>query len=139
MKEFTTAAVTAVEDEEREAKIVAYVAEGMTRDEAEAKYDSENEAPFVEFKMDGRTIRAYTPTPGQLTFLLASMGRGQTRDSRFSSIVNIMMETFDEDGRDYLESRLITRIPSKMLQLESLEKIFEHLVEEWFSTPTQEQ
>jgi hypothetical protein len=52
----------------------------------------EDEA-YVEFKLDDRVMRAYQPTEGQLAFMLAAMGRGQSDESRFASIVNIMMES----------------------------------------------
>lgn len=136
MKEFTSAAVEAVEDADRETRIKALLAAGKTRSEAEAETEEDS---FIEFKLDGRTLKAYTPTPGQLAFLLANMGRGQTKDGRFASVMNVMLESLDEDDQEYLESRLLTRRRGKMMDLKKLEEIFEHLVEEWFATPTQGQ
>lgn len=136
MKEFTTAAVEAVEDAaaKREERIKAYVAEGMSREDAEKKVNKED--GVIEFILDGRKMRSFKPTPGQLTFMMAAMGRGQAKESKYASIVNLMLETFEEDDQEYLESRLLSRKPSEALDLDQLEEIFEHLTEEWFSTPT---
>lgn len=136
MKEFTSAATEAVEDADRETRIMALLAAGKTRAEAEAETA---EDPYIEFKLDGRVCKAYTPTPGQLAFLLANMGRGQTKDGRFASIMNVMLESLDEDDQEFVENRLLTRRRGKMMDLKVLEGIFEHLVEEWFATPTQGQ
>lgn len=137
MKTFTTAAVEAVETAEREPRIKLLMDAGKTREEAESEIDKED--GVVRFMLDDRVLTASTPTPGQLTFMLAAMGRGQSQDSRFSSIVNIMMETLDSDGKDYLEGRLLTGNPKEALDLKYLEQIFEYLVEEWFANPTQGQ
>lgn len=93
---------------------------------------------FIEFKLDGRLMRAYPPTGGQLTFMIAALGRGQTDDQRFAGIVNLMMESLRGPDRDYLESRLLTRDPKKMIAMEKIEEIFTFLTEEWFGRPTQQ-
>lgn len=113
MKEFTSA----VED-------------AATEDDALDKY--------TEFKVDGRVLRAYQPNPEQLTFMLAALGRGQAQETRFASIINLMMSTLRGDDQDYMEARLLERDPAKRLKIQMLEGIFEYLMEEWFATPTQE-
>jgi hypothetical protein len=95
------------------------------------------EEQFVEFKLDGRVMRAYSPHEGQLTFMMAAMGRGQTQDQRFAAIINIMLSSLRDDDRDYMESRLLTRNPKDRLPMKQVEQIFEHLSEEWFARPTQ--
>lgn len=92
---------------------------------------------YVEFKLDGRVMRAYTPHSGQLTFMLAAMGRGQTDDKRFAAIINIMMESLRPEDQDYLEERLLTRDPRKRVPEAQIQEIFEYLTEEWFARPTQ--
>lgn len=134
MKEFTSAVEDIIEDDEREAAIMALVKGGSTREQAEQEVDGEKP---IEFKLDGRTMHAYTPTDGQLAFMLASMGRGQTSDGRFASIINIMLECLRDDDKDYFESRLLTRDPKKRLGVKMIEQVFEHLTEEWFARPTQ--
>ena len=104
---------------------------------AEAAGD-EAEESYTEFTLDGRVLRAYPPTDGQLTFMMASMGRGQTSDQRFAGIVNIMLESLRDDDKDYLESRLLTRNPKRRLSVTLIEQIFEFLMAEWFARPTQQ-
>lgn len=93
---------------------------------------------FVEFKLDNRVLRAYPPNEGQLVFMLAALGRGQTADQRFAAIVNIMMSSLRDDDADYMEDRLLSRDPAKRLPVKQLEQIFEYLSEEWFARPTQQ-
>lgn len=114
MKEF----ITAVED------VVA-------EDNGTAK-----EEQFVEFSVDGRVLHAYPPTDGQLAFMLAALGRGQSQDQRFAAIINIMLASLRDEDQDYLESRLLTRGPDR-LKITQVEQIFEFLTEEWFARPTQ--
>lgn len=132
MKEFVTAYEDVVAEDEREAKIAALIEQGKTREEAEAEVESED---YIEFKIDGRTMRAYRPNPAQLAFLLAALGRGQSKESRFSAIMNIMFEALDEDDKDYLEGRMLTRDPRKRLSMKTIEAVFEHITSEWFRSP----
>lgn len=95
------------------------------------------EDQFVEFSLDGRTMRSYTPNEGQLTFMMAAMGRGQTSDQRFAAIVNIMISSFRDEDAEYFESRLLTRDPKTRLPIKQVNEIFEYLAGEWFGRPTQ--
>lgn len=97
----------------------------------------EDSGPPIEFELDGRPMKAYRPHEGQLTFMLAALGRGQTDDQRYASIVNIMMSSLRDDDADYLESRLLTRVRKDRLRLKQLEEIFEYMIAEWFADPTQ--
>lgn len=102
-----------------------------------ADADAGVEETFTEFKVDGRVLRAYQPTDGQLAFMLAALGRGQSDDQRFAAIINIMLSSMRDADRDYLEGRLLERDARKRLHVQQIEEIFEHLVEEWFARPTQ--
>lgn len=143
MKEFTSAVEDIAEEDERAEKIAArveaLVAEGKTRAEAEKQAEDEVEAEegVVQFKLDDREMKAYPPHDGQLAFMLASLGRGQTKEQRFAAIINIMMESLREDDKDYLESRLLTGDKKNRLGIKTIEGIFEYLVEQWFARPTQ--
>lgn len=110
----------------------------LDADGKEVRAETPPEEKFVEFKLDNRVLRAYPPTEGQLAFMLASLGRGQTSDQRFASIINIMLESLRDEDKDYLESRLLTRDPAKRMKIKQVEEIFEYLTSEWFATPTQE-
>jgi hypothetical protein len=99
------------------------------------------EIPLVDQDKDGketgrRVLRAYPPTDGQLTFMLAALGRGQTSDQRFAAIINIMLSSMREEDQDYLETRLLSRDPKVRLPVQVVEQIFEELIAEWFGRPT---
>lgn len=98
----------------------------------------EVEEQFIAFKVDGRELHAYPPTDGQLAFMLAALGRGQSADQRFAAIINIMLSSLRDADRDYLEGRLLIRDPKQRLSMPTIEGIFEHLTEEWFARPTQQ-
>lgn len=136
MKEFITAVEDVAAEDEREAKILALIEKGKSREEAEAEVD---EDPYVEFKVDDRVLRAYQPTDGQLAFMLAALGRGQSQEQRFAAIVNIMLSSLRDADQDYLEGRLLTRDRKNRLPIKQVEAIFEYLTEEWFARPTQPQ
>jgi hypothetical protein len=137
IKEFEAA----VEEVEHEDKIAARISElmrskdeggeGLDQTAAEDKAYEEAEK-YVDFKLRGRTLRAYQPHDGQMAFLLANLGRGQTNDGRFAAIVNIMTECLRGDDKDHFESLLLTGDRRKRLSLKTLEGVFEHLTEKWF-------
>jgi hypothetical protein len=137
VKEFVTAVEETIAEDDYEAKVKALVEQGKTREEAEAEVDSE--VGVVPFKVDDRVLKAYPLHEGQLTFMLAALGRGQSQESRFAAIINIMMEALRDDDQIYLEGRLLTRDPKKRLPMKTVEGIFEYLIEEWFARPTQQQ
>lgn len=132
IKQFTTTAEDAVLDQEREDRLLALVEAGKTREEAEQEVD-----PYIEFDLDGRVMRAYRPIEGQVVFMMAALGRGQSKESRFASILNIMFESLRPDDKDHLEARLLSRDPKVRLPMKQIEAIFEFCVEGWFARPTQ--
>lgn len=134
MKEFVTAFEESFDEDEREVKIEALVKKGKSREEAEKEVDG-----YVEFKVDDRTLRAYPPHEGQLVFMMANLGRGQSNEARFAAIINVMLSSLRDEDADYLEGRLLERDPKKRLQPKTVEAIFEYLSGEWFGTPTQPQ
>lgn len=99
-------------------------------------FKSDEESALVEFKVDDRVLRSRAPHDGQLTFMLAAMGRGQTNDQRFASIINLVMSTLPDEDADYLQSRLLETDPRKRIPVKVIEEIFEFLVSEWFARPT---
>ena len=136
MKEFTSAVEEVEAQDEREAKVVALMEEkSIPRAEAESEIDDGEPIPF---KVDGRELHAYPLAPGQLVFMLASLGRGQSSDQRFAAIINIMLSSLRGDDADYLEQRLLESDPKKRLKVPVIEQIFEYLTEEWFARPTQQ-
>jgi hypothetical protein len=136
LKEFITAVEDIEFEDEREEKILALIEEGKTREEAENEVDEEKPIPFI---LDGRELHAYPPTDGQLAFMMAALGRGQSADQRFAAIINIMLESLRDEDQDYLEGRLLTRNRKDRLSVKKIEEIFEFLTSEWFARPTNRQ
>jgi hypothetical protein len=142
MREFINAFEDSFAEDERETKIEALIKQGKTREEAEKEVDGYSEFDIVDRDAEGnetsrRTLRAYPPHEGQLIFMMAALGRGQSNEQRFAAIVNIMMSSLRDEDADYLEGRLLERDPKKRLNGKMVEAIFEGLAEEWFARPTQ--
>lgn len=129
MKEF----IVAVEEEELEEE--SGVVEFTLIDKVQDGTDDEGKPKYKDSK---RVLKAHPPTTGQMAFLLAATGRGQTNEMRFAGIINIMLSSLDEGDADYLEGRLLTRDPKRKLGMKQIESIFEYLTEEWFGHPTEE-
>lgn len=130
MKEF----IAAVEDdelEEDEDKVVEFALVDRTP-------DGVNEDGSPKFKETKRVLKAHMPTTGQMTFLLATTGRGQSNQSRFAGIVNVMLSCLEPEDADYFEERLVARERHRRISMKQVEKIFEHLTVEWFGNPTDE-
>lgn len=106
-------------------------------EEAEREEAGEDAIQPVKFKLDGREMTANPPTDGQLVFIMAAMGRGQSNQQRMAAMVNIMMEVLDPEDQDYFEGRLITRDKKEKIGFKTIEAVFEHIVEQWFGTPTE--
>ena len=133
MKEFITAVEDLAEGEDGKVQMLDENDQPMVNDDGTPMMDD----PHVRFKIDGRVLRAYFPTDGQLAFMMAALGRGQSNESRFAAIINIMMESLGSEDKDYFEGRLLTRDASKRLKIREVEGIFEYLTSEWFARPTQ--
>lgn len=133
IKEFEAATEEVEHEDYIAARIAELVAEGVDADKAEEQaYNEDDEKKAVKFKLRERELTAYQPHDGQMAFLLANLGRGQTSDGRFAAIVNIMTECLRGSDKDYFESLLLTGDRKKRLRLKTLEGIFEHLTASWF-------
>lgn len=142
MKEFVSAfRETEAEDNlaearaDRERRIERLVAEGWQREDAEKEIPEVTDRGLaVAFMLDGRRLLAYPPHEGQLIFMMAGLGRGQSKEQRLGAMVNVMMEALDEDDKDYFEGRLLTADPKERIGSEVLEQVFEYLTTEWFAS-----
>jgi hypothetical protein len=153
VKEFITAVEEVLTEDENEAKIQDLMEAGKSREEALAEVEGyvpfelshmeperdengevvrDEDGKIVAKKVVDRILHAYQPTEGQLIFMLASLGRGQSQDQRFASIINIMLASLRDSDAEYLEQRLLTRDRKTRLPASKVEEIFEYLVEQWF-------
>lgn len=136
IKKFSTAVENIEREDAYESKVKALMAEkGISREEAEAEADGD--VP-IEFELDGRTLKAYPPTPGQLAFMMAVLGRGQNDSTRIAGMINLMLNTMRDSDADYFEGRLLSRERGYAMPIDKVEEIFGWMVEEWFKDPTQE-
>lgn len=134
MKEFI---VDVEADElEDEDKVVEFTLIDRVPDGVETDPETGEEKP--KFKETKRVLKANMPTTGQMTFLLATTGRGQSNQSRFAGIVNVMLSCLEPEDADYFEERLVARERYKRIGMKQVESIFEHLTTEWFGNPTDE-
>lgn len=133
MREFVAAVEDLNEDEDGKVQMLDENDQPMFNEDGSPMMDD----PHVRFKLDDRMLRAYNPTPGQLMFMMAALGRGQSNESRFASILNIMFESLGPEDKDWFEGRLLTRDKDKILSPKRIEGIFEYLTTEWFARPTQ--
>lgn len=134
MKSFTTAVEEIVNDE-NEGKVQVLDRDGNPQFNEDGTPEMDD--PHVLFEVDDRIMRGYNPTEGQLALMVASLGRGQSQDSRLAIIINIMMECLRDQDRDYMEGRLLTRDKKRLMPMKQITEIFEYLVSEWFARPTQ--
>jgi hypothetical protein len=132
VKEF----ITAVEDIEAE-DLVEYKKDADGQFIIDQDGNKIVEEKYIAFQLDGHELHAYPPLDGQLAFMLAALGRGQTADQRFAAIINIMLSSLRDEDADYMEGRLLSRDPKKRLPVKKIEEIFEFLTVEWFARPTQ--
>lgn len=81
------------------------------------------------------TITAYQPDEGQFAMLMAMTGRGATQSDRIAGIINFFVNILDEEGSDYLQSRLLNRLDP--FGIDDVEQIMDWLSEQWTGNPTQ--
>lgn len=105
----------------------------------EVRYGTDAETGEPKFKQVKRVLTAYPPSPNQLAFLMATMGRGQSDASRFGSYINVMLNSLRGDDKDYFEERLLESDPRRRIPMEQVEEIFMYLTEEWFARPSESQ
>lgn len=133
IKQFEAAVEEVEHSEAIKARIAVLVEEGMTPERAEDKaYEEEERKKAVVFTLRGRKMTAFQPREGQMAFLLANLGRGQTSDGRFAAIVNVMTNSLRGDDKDFFESLLLEGDRRRALKLETVEGIFSYLTEQWF-------
>lgn len=107
MKEFTTALKAVTEDQDQ---------------------------PMV-FSIDGKELRAYKPTDGQLAMLMAAVGRHTSVHTKVAGVIDFFVAVMDEDSANYVTERLLSR--TDPLGVDQVEEVMEWMVEEWTGRPTQ--
>jgi hypothetical protein len=91
------------------------------------------EAP-LEFKIDGRVVRAYRPTDGQFAMVMATLGRHTSMSTKVAGIIDFFVGIMDEQSHQYVVDRLMSR--DNQLGFDKVQEIIEWMVEEWSARPT---
>ena len=99
--------------------------------------EGSEEEPTIDCELNGRKMKAFHPTEGQLVYMMAAFSRGRESTERFTSVVNLLTQVLREEDRDFLEAGLLTRDKAKRIEVKDLEELFERLSGEWFARPTQ--
>jgi hypothetical protein len=100
-----------------------------------ARKASEDDDKAIEFLVDGVTMHAYRPEPGQLAVMMASFASYSTVIEKTAGIINFFVGVLDEESHQILVGRLLDR--TDPFDLEQVEEIMEWMVEEWAGRPTQ--
>jgi hypothetical protein len=109
LKEFTTAAEIAAEDESGEVRP-------------------------IEFGVDGVLCKAYRPKGAQVAVLMATTGKHSSEQERIAGFINFFVSVLDEDSHSYLVNRLLDRTDS--FDLDQVSAITNYLMAEWSGRPT---
>lgn len=91
-----------------------------------------DEGTFI--KLDGREMRYYRPTDGQIAMFMSANGRHASGSDRVAGVVDFFMGLFDADDQGHLSDRLMDR--TDPFGVKKVEEILESMLEEWSGRPT---
>lgn len=88
----------------------------------------------LEFAIDGKTLRAYRPTEGQMAMLMMSLGRHTTESTKIAGAIDFFVSIMDQESYNYLADRLLSR--DDPIDLEEVTEVVQWIIEEWAGRPT---
>lgn len=94
-----------------------------------------DDAKSLEVKVDGRKIKVYQPSDGQLAMLLATIGRGSSEVDKIAGAINFFCAVLEDADSLWIETRLLDR--RDPFGIDEVQRIMEALIEEWSGRPTQ--
>jgi hypothetical protein len=118
MKEFITAVANEVEVKEGTRPI-------------DFKLTRKNEEGEI---VEERELVAHYPKDGQVALLMARMGRHSSASERVAGVIDFFVEVLDQEGHEYVVSRLLDR--EDEFGLKDISDIMNYLMEEWGGRPT---
>src|SRR5262245_6105095 len=89
--------------------------------------ESESDDEGIQFTLDGRELRAFSPTDCQVAVTMAAFGRHTTDTQKIAGAIDFLVAVLDEDSQQYMTERLLSR--TDPLDLEKIQEIIEWLVE----------
>jgi hypothetical protein len=87
----------------------------------------------LEFSIDGKTLRAYRPTEGQMAMLMAALGRHTTEATKVAGAIDFFVAIMDQESYNYLADRLMSR--DDPIEIEEVSDIVQWIIEEWAGRP----
>jgi hypothetical protein len=96
---------------------------------------TEDQDEALVFSLDGRELRAYKPTDGQIAMTMASLGRHTSDGTKIAGIIDFFVTVMDDQSHQYVVDRLLSR--EDPLGLLQVEEVLSWMVEEWTGRPTQ--
>lgn len=102
---------------------------------AEAHAPEEETDAGWSIKLDDREMRFYKPTDGQFAIYMATTGRFANDQQRMAAMIDLFVNVFDDDDKDYIIARMLNR--SDPLPLDTVQEMIAYMVEEWTGRPTQ--
>lgn len=104
----------------------------------EESRDSEETAPDVTVKIDGREITFMGPNATESTFLMMNVSGSTNILKAVASSIDLILGLIKDDmDRRWLEQSLLDR--RNPMSIELVTDVVLYLIEEWFTRPTQEQ
>ena len=102
-----------------------------------AKFDVEEEDEPLVFIHDGREVRFFEPSAGQLA-IMATLSMSKEQQT-VRQLMTLFFSVMDEDTYEYFESRLMDRKDTFDLDTEGgVLDIYEFLMEEWSGKPSKQ-
>lgn len=88
----------------------------------------------LEFSLDGKVLRAFRPTEGQLALLMAAVSRHTSEATKVAGAIDFFVSIMDQDSYTYLADRLMSR--EDPIGLEQITEVTQWIIEEWSGRPT---
>lgn len=94
--------------------------------------------PYIPLEMsDGRVIKIYQPTEGQIGVLMSALGKGSAEVLVIGGLVQFFCDLLEPEDRYYIETRLMNRKDELSKNgVTIVQGWVEELIEAWAGNPT---
>jgi hypothetical protein len=87
-----------------------------------------------EEEVERREVLFHPPAEGQVTMMMARMGRHSSTNDKIAGIIDFFVEMLAEDDHQYVVDRLLDR--TDPFGVQEVTETTKYLVEEWSQRPT---
>lgn len=88
----------------------------------------------AELTLDGRELRYFRPTDGQIAIYMASSSKHSTVNDKVAATINFFMGLFEEDDQSWLAGRLMDR--DDAFGVTMVQTLLNSMLEDWSGRPT---